>query len=136
MPDREWVQAGARVALVEDGFTPRVWFRTITKLTATQIVLDNGDRYNLQTLHPVGESRRSSWSVRTEIMDPNSGLVRDVLAVQKVRKALHAIGSYEDRGHNPIRTAADAEAALKNAEGLIARARHAIINLDKDGDGE
>lgn len=80
MSDHQWIVEGARVAEYKHNYSTNdsITLTTIERLTATQIVLANGNKYRRDRLTPVGE-KRDAWSGRTELKPADDLAVRDVL---------------------------------------------------------
>lgn len=120
--DRDWIAEGAKVAL----YRFRAWgpadvrYTTVAKLTRTQIVLDNGDRYRRDNLHAVGGSYSSPSLLPAD--DPK---VTEALREQRFRDVLSAVKREAEKvrtDHEPrealvvldelARVVADAQALL------------------------
>ncbi len=121
---QDWIQVGARVVEYNSAsFTASVRFAVIERLTATQIVLDNGRRYSRARLRLVGDP------YGTELENVTSKRVRAAYTDAVVRNALYEISSItrnkEIRG----------TAILDTAEAMIGAARKKIRRMERDGDG-
>jgi hypothetical protein len=116
---REWIREGAKVALCKAGWSaPIIRFATIAKLTATQIVLDNGDRYRRDDLRKVGGDGYNDPSL-VSVDDPR---VKDGVARRRRRNAIHAV-KVAAGGLSADHDAEAALAALDAIEDAIAKAR-------------
>jgi hypothetical protein len=70
----EWLTEGAEVAVLQGGWNESATSRKVERLTKTQAVLDNGRRYNRQTLCECGDPYRSRIAA---IDDPKAVSIRD-----------------------------------------------------------
>jgi hypothetical protein len=88
----DWVAVGAKVAEYYTGRYNRssVKFSSVAKLTATQIVLENGNRYRRSNLTQLGEDR-DSWSGSTELRRADDGRVRAAIADAAMRNLIRKI---------------------------------------------
>lgn len=61
--DRPWLVEGAQIAMLttDSGKPAGYQVRTVARFTTTQVVLDDGGKWRLKDLRPVGEDR-STWS--------------------------------------------------------------------------
>jgi hypothetical protein len=117
----EWVTEGARVAELRGYAQETASTTTIARLTATQIVLANGHRYNRRTLRRVGDSG-GYGSSRLEPIE--SSQVQAVLAGQGVKTASYEIGGLAHRYSGKSRD--DALAVLDEMARIIASTRKSL----------
>lgn len=122
----EWIKVGARVAEYTSGNSDggSVRFAVIERLTATQIVLGNGRRYNRVTLHRVGEDR-SGWGPRAVLEDVASERVKAAYAAEAISNALYKISIITRGGLRGV-------AVLDEVDRLVAEARKRIENMTTD----
>jgi hypothetical protein len=119
----EWIQVGARVAEYTDGRVDgTVTLATIDRLTATQVVLSNGNKYNRATLRQVG-ANRSGWRTPT-LEDVASERVRAVRTATVVRNVLYDISIITRDGKTR------GVAVLDEIDRLVAAARDKIARMD------
>ncbi len=86
MSDTDWITEGAEVAILTGGFAGDVVnFTTIERLTATQIVLASGSRYNRKTMRQVGASSAWRFDRLMPADDPR------VIAAKTTKARRHAI---------------------------------------------
>lgn len=112
----DWATVGARVAVQYDGWGGSgVTIRTVERLTATQIVLDNGSRYRRDTGRVVGDGRSSL----APLDDPK---VRSELTAQRIRALRYKLDQLLGQ-HKPGN---DPGPLLNNAEALIRATRDAF----------
>lgn len=130
MPTPDWLTVGAQVAEYTCGNIPRVNRVTVERLTATQVILAGGKRYQLRTLRPVGETRRSAWSPFTELRPLTDSSVRDTLAEQTLRNLFHKVDTLT---RETARGAAGVLATIEAVEKATAAARAAVENLTEEG---
>lgn len=113
----DWIVEGAKVAEFSwHGSRSRVALTTIERLTKTQIVLANGNRYNRDRLRMVGDN-----VYRKELMPADDQRVRDVIAAE-------AVGRFAFAVHDLLRRspAGDVSSALRRFDEiakLLAAAR-------------
>ncbi|MFD6565436.1 hypothetical protein [Micromonospora profundi] len=71
MSEPNWIREGEKVAITRYGYSGNISYTTATikKLTKTQIVLDNEQRFNRQYLTLVGGSRYSAPTLKP-LTDP------------------------------------------------------------------
>lgn len=125
----DWIQVGARVAeYTYGGANAHVRFATIGRLTATQVVLDNGERYNRTTLHRVGGDR-SGWGSRTVLEDPAADRVKTAYAAKVVSDTLYRISVITRRDVRGV-------AVLDEIDRLVARARSLIADTGESERGD
>lgn len=79
-PDSAWLHKGAEVAIDGGSMWTSITFAHIERLTATQIVLDNGRRFRLSSDH---RELGASDSIRAKLMDP-----RDPYVVNHIARAM------------------------------------------------
>lgn len=86
----DWLQVGARVAAYTTrGFgTPSVRFSTVAKIGKRDIVLANGDRFNVNT-----RSRRpaSAWDPSVQLLQADDPRVAAALARERLVRASHDV---------------------------------------------
>lgn len=122
--DTSWITEGARIAVHSRGhFQRRVRFATIARLTKTQIVLDDGERFNRETLRPVGDKSITWRTETTELLPLDDPQVRDTRALNQ----LASLRSKVDARCKDFRGDADEVlAALTEIEALVRSARERI----------
>ncbi len=124
MTDADWIREGQPAVEYRtnyngpDGTTPA----TIAKLTKTQIVLSNGERYRRSDLHKVGEGH--SYSGHTKLVPPTDPRIRDVKARRTLRKLTTALETIAGSGLTAGE--ADVLAAIDRMERTVRAARQAI----------
>jgi hypothetical protein len=124
--DTDWPEVGMLVAEYRTGSgSDWVGFSVIDRLTATQIVLSNGERYNRTTLRKVGGADKGSWHYDTLERGDSPRVMRTVTA-QIVSDTLYRISAIT-RNHTLQGTA-----ILDEAERLIQKARTKIAQLGKE----
>ena len=120
MPDQDWITEGAAVAeYTQHTVTAHVVLTTIERLTQTQVVLANGNRYNRRTLRQVGAG---SWD-RTELMPAGAREVRNSLAgkhLSHVAQRVHELAKGNRGGVDAVLS------VLDQIEQAAQRARAAI----------
>lgn len=122
--DQSWITEGGKTAVYDTGGYggARVRYATITRITATQIVLDDGARYRRDSLRAVGE-RRTSFGGHTELRPVDDDRVRDVAAREWVQATVRRVAEAgADRS-----TVSGALAFLDEVERLVTQARSAIV---------
>jgi len=120
----DWIREGATVAEYDGhGYDARVNIATITKLTKTQIVVDNERRYSRERLTPIG----GSSSIRRKILPAADPQVRDVQA----RRLFHDLEFDVSRmARNFTGGEADVLARLDEIEQAVRAARKAITGKE------
>jgi hypothetical protein len=126
----DWVREGAAVAEViasNNRGASGVYLATIKRLTATQIHLDNGNRYNRQTLAPIKGNTGTGAAPRVSL---RSGDDPDVLR-SRALKLLDQVSMTASRAHrNGALNVADVLTALDEIERAVAAARQAITGKE------
>lgn len=118
MPYMSWAVEGAAVAEYRrTGIDGHVNLTTVERLTATQIVLANGNRYRRDNGQLVGDNR-------TCLLPLTDSTVRDNIAVQALSRVRHAVW---ELGKDHSGGEAVVMAKLDQIEQLVAQAR-AVIN--------
>lgn len=77
--DPTWIYVGAPVAVQPDHISDAIEVRRIERMTATEIVLDNGNRYR-RNPHGYKQIKQGRYATPTELIDPNSPAARGKLA--------------------------------------------------------
>lgn len=115
--DTDWITVGAKVAEHEQEWsTVHIRFATVERLTTTQIVLDNGNRYHRDGLNAVGGGRG-------RLRPLNDPLVRNAVA----RKELSDLVQFVHEANRSAPATVDAVlSALDAIEEGVRRARAAI----------
>jgi hypothetical protein len=110
LPD--WIHEGAKVALLR-GRHPsiRVTRTTVVRMTATQIVLANGDRYRRDTLREVGKGYDSP-----DLLPADHPKVVAVIRGIRLRDAIHAVRDAAEK----LRFDADPAAAIDGLDAIEA----------------
>jgi hypothetical protein len=70
--DPTWITEGAEVAIDGGGMFTNITFARIERMTATQIVLDNGRKFRREPDH---RELGTNSSVRSHLIDPSSSYV-------------------------------------------------------------
>lgn len=78
MTEETWIAEGAEVAVVRRDMDRSIDFARIARLTPTQIVLDNGNRYRRGGNHTQLSVGRNSLSTR--LVDPNTPAIVNTTA--------------------------------------------------------
>lgn len=117
----EWVTVGAKVAVYKNSAArgSKVDFRTVARITPTQIVLDDGSRFNRRTLRlmgSVGGTRQSLGTGRSELRPLDDPQVRN-------ERARGAIATLHQRVNLLCR---DFDGDADEAKALIAEIRNMI----------
>jgi hypothetical protein len=119
MTDTSWIAEGARVAeYTQYAIDAHVTLTTIERLTATQIVLANGNRYNREKLRPVGGSGR------TELLPATDSQVLGVLARRQIKLVGHVVHELTRNGAG--RRVEEALSILDQIQVAVDEARRAI----------
>ena len=117
-----WIAEGAQVAEYDTGGFDRgsVTFATVAKLTATQVVLDNGNRYRRRDLRSV--KQRTSWSGYVELRAVDDQPVRDAVA----RRAIAGLSHRLEKCRKESITTSRALEILNDIEARIRKIRSAL----------
>lgn len=119
----DWIVDGVPIAEYTYGRGANV--TTVDRLTATQIVLANGHRYNRSTLQQTGKATRNAWSTLTELLPVDDWRVQDAVARDELAKVGYAVdGARRQIGSRS--GVADVLAALDTIDRAVAQARAAI----------
>lgn len=124
-PDQDWIQPGVKVAEFNHrGFEPNIIaITTIERLTPTQIVLTNGNRYNRAKLTRVGDDPyRSPKLVSTDDQSVRDAQARR--ALRKVTNTAHDLGRVVRGGEDAVLV------ALDEIEQAVRAARQAITGKE------
>lgn len=114
----DWIREGAQVAELHDGYDKRVTLTTIAKLTKTQIVLTNENRYNRATQKAIGKSRLQLLPAEALLVRR----VRDRTAYQSMAMTIERIDLDVRNERTNIYDALDAiEQAVREARAAIDR---------------
>ncbi len=124
LPDR--IHEGAKVAVYDTSpHNERVAYATVQRVTATQIICDDGHRYRVRDLTRLNENR-SAFSGRTELRAPDDPRVAEAEARNQWREAIGRVKAAAERvrydhnrqdGAQPLRLLAKTVAA---AQALLA----------------
>ncbi|MEU7978292.1 hypothetical protein AB0B63_07140 [Micromonospora sp. NPDC049081] len=126
MTDADWIREGNTVAIYRDSYHGDGSYRTTTivKLTKTQIVCDNDERFNRQRLTKVGSSSYSS-----PVLKPlNAPEVVQAHNAEKFREVARLIEELARDHRNGRRR--DVPALLDEIEHAVAAARQAITSKE------
>lgn len=126
-----WLVEGARVAVLTlDGNEPAAYqLRTVARLTAAQAVLDDGGRWRLKDLRPVGYSGRTGWERYSHLLAPTTDLR---ILTLRVSARLRSLGRVIEPWLTGKRTHTDvpgALALLDQVEQAVADTRGRITQL-------
>ena len=126
----DWVTVGARVAEYTNSSPDSVRLATVARVTASQVVLDNGSRYRRKDGREVGDSARGPWACRTDLRPLDDSQVRQA----RVRQVVAAVEAKVERivkEAKDIKADADsAWAALGRIELVVAAGRRALADID------
>lgn len=122
MTDIDWIREGARVAEYYIGNNSSAALAVIDRITETQIVLDNGNRYRRDNLRKVGENR-NAWSGFTKLLPVDDSQVRDALATCRLDALLRKLSKLPRAS---IYTEVDVLTALDSIERVVIDTRNAI----------
>ncbi len=129
MTDMDWIREGARVAIARYSYSGDISYTTaaIAKLTKTQIVLDNQQRFNRQHLTLIGGSRYTAPTLKP-LTDPA------IVAANTTRQFSEVTRKVDDlaREHRNGRRKGEAEilAMLDEIEQAVRAARKAITGKE------
>jgi hypothetical protein len=110
---KNWIRAGAEVAVKTGRDDEHIVFDRIERLTSTQIVLAGGKRFRLDTLHKVGDRYGD------ELLDPASDQVVNAVARTRLRQLAREADQLV-HGYSAIVGTLDAAGVLAELEKLTA----------------
>ncbi|WP_328344720.1 hypothetical protein [Micromonospora sp. NBC_00421] len=130
MSAADWIHEGATVAEYYNSYyDPRVSTAKIARITKTQIVLDNGNRYNMRCAQ-IGE-KRSLAGYSTELRPITDPQVVDTLARAQFADVARLVEVLAGRNKNERTSATDVLAALDQIEQAVHAARQAITGKEE-----
>lgn len=129
--DTNWITEGATVCEYRPRFHDTDWIKkaTIAKLTKTQIVLDNGERFNRQTLMRLGEEGGGWHAGRTELKAVDDPAVVAVRAARVWSNLVHNITETERKRDSKRLSHGRVLELLDELEQSVAAARASVEAL-------
>lgn len=131
MTNTDWIAADARVAELvpsRSGGASGVHPATIARVTATQIHLDNGNRYNRKTLNPAGKGNSGAGGYPgTKLVPISDPDVQRSLALKELDRVSMTASRAHRKGAADV---ADVLAALDEIAQAVRAARQAITGKE------